>query len=125
MCNFLHDKYSKIKPAGIGYKIFGPNQSPCFIDDSYQFEDKSGNNRWISWKKDYIGDGFCFFVSKREAFRLLKELSYYGFSDHYVYTIEYSQGLGKHIENNITVKKVYTTAICKRFQILDLVTESF
>ena len=58
-------------------------------------------------------------------FRLLKELSYYGFSDHYVYTIEYSQGLGKHIENNITVKKVYTTAICKRFQILDLVTESF
>lgn len=121
MCNTLHGDFTKIKPNGFGYKIFDEGDSPCFgvFKKPYSME-----NSWIKWDMGNIKDGFCFFTSKKEAIRLLKDLreaNKYkrGYNTHYIKRIKYKQGLGLHNENNITNKgEIYIIAICKEFQIL-------
>ncbi len=121
MCNELHRDYKKIKSSRYGYKIFDKNDSSCFGELGYDFEDG-----WIKWDSSKGPGGFCFFASKKEAFKLLKQLQKYdieGYSNHCVKKIQYKQGLGKHFENIVNDDLIFEIAICKEFKILELVVK--
>lgn len=74
MCNFIHDAHQPIAKKGFGWKLFSPGGTSCFAGLSYQYDDewKCNERNWFRWDKSIKGDGFCFFLYKKEALRVLK-----------------------------------------------------
>jgi hypothetical protein len=121
MCNNLHAVGQAtprpIRKTGVGYKLFGVNNTGLFTNQKYHCEDKEG---FICWNQnlyysDHVG-GFCFFLSKREATRLRKDL---GWVTCVIKKIAYQEGLGRRTETNIVVGRVYEMGLCRQFKILE------
>jgi hypothetical protein len=121
MCNNLHHDSKPIKEEGVGYKLvhkIGGEVYACVRDTSYSKE-KSIWDKQISRR-----DGFCFFLSYKEAKRAQKAWSWRPKSGSPRYPdimrIKYYEGLGKHIEKNFIVVANLSPspeiALCKEFE---------
>jgi len=118
MCNSIHEEHEKIPEKGVGWKIFDKRSiglKPVWgFATKYQFDkDKSG---WITWNVPFssYGDGFCFFVSYKEAVRAKKAAA---FSENaMIKKIEYEGGLCKQKENRF-LDGEFEIALCKRFRV--------
>lgn len=124
MCNQIHrDKESrvrKIAESGVGWKIFSPKLGSM----SGRFPNRywSDKDRWIRWDRDlaYPDDaGFCFFRTKREAFRCLEAWNSSLSSNNIVRKIRYRGGLISQWEKGITNKGIFRIALCTEFKIED------
>lgn len=134
MCNNLHNKYTPIKETGFGYKIFTKNLNPKIraLSGFFKFSKYYIGTLYI-WDKymnytfipDKYGDGFCFFLTKKEAVRCLKEYTKkrrlrsksQDYKRMVIKKIQYFKGLGKQIEDHM-VQGSYLITLCKQFKIL-------
>ena len=123
MCNCLHSCSEPINEKGVGYKLFdgsyllGNVLTPLFGLRAPYCSRQDGS---VHWLKNKSGNGFCFFLTKKEAERLLRELQKGNnpiYKDTIVVKIKYSGGLGKHMENNIISGESFETALCESFKI--------
>lgn len=129
MCNLLHSDSKPIPENGFGYKIFtkGPKDSlvPVFGRSSYV---KAKD--WINWRpslywndqRTHIETGFCFFMTKKEAEKMLKACQGAdrgSYNDCCILKIQYRKGLGCHKEGGVITGKFFKTALCKGFKILE------
>jgi hypothetical protein len=121
MCNSLHSDSKPIKENGYGYKVFTVKDNKFYQMRSNSQLYFPALDGWIKWEKDdFSGDGFCFFLQKREAGRLLKRWSSAFYDDSFVVKrIQYRKGMGIHIEDNIVKKFKFKTALCREFRILE------
>lgn len=112
MCNTLDPLGKKIPEAGIGYKIFGPRLVSCFEELPYKTDPQKG----VTWENNGSNSiGFCFFLERKEAERLLADLrerdgryTFPIYSKHSVEKIIYRQGIQKQLEHDIIWGKTYT-----------------
>lgn len=122
MCNLLHYDSKPIPAEGIGYKVFYDFYRQCFSREDYSID----KDDWIR----YCGgqDGFCFFLTKKEAMRMLSSWRRNYRNGHHgilnsnnrsIRKIAYRGGLGKAIENNLITNRYFTIALCKEFKILE------
>lgn len=120
MCSYLHHDSKPIKKEGIGHKIFKNINRPLFTPGRiYECKDK---NNFICWNFDFKGDGFCFFLNRKEAVKCLNVLKRFNsetYNECFVKKIEYKKGLGKHIEDGITKCINFKIALCKQFKIIE------
>ena len=130
MCNYLHEIHEKISEEGKGFKIFGKDDSTLFTT-LFNFRNvprtcyELSDDEWVVWNSEHRNKpeaGFCIFLTKEiaeECFRLLKK-SIYGSKKYkhcYIAPIEYKQGLGKHMEYQLTEGE-HEIAIVKQFRII-------
>jgi hypothetical protein len=126
MCNYLHEIHEKISEEGKGFKIFGKDGSPLFNflnvpRTHYELSD----DEWVVWNSEHRNEpeaGFCIFLTKEiaeECFRLLEKYIYGSqkYKHCYISPIEYKQGLGKHMEHQLTEGE-HEIAIVKQFRIV-------
>lgn len=128
MCNQIHLISKPIKKEGKGWKIFSRDGDSCFGFDTYVKEEDGT----VVWEEELMigGKGFCFFLQRREAEKLLRELkrstitaitefekNYYRY--HHIRQIRYAEGLVRQTEDNIAGRGEYKCALCRRFQIID------
>uniref|UniRef100_A0A6M3KD96 Uncharacterized protein n=1 Tax=viral metagenome TaxID=1070528 RepID=A0A6M3KD96_9ZZZZ len=114
-------KFRKIKPKGIGYKLFNVKDSmlvPLYQYNPYSMNGKPVHPREekIVWNNVWEGDGFCFFKSKQEAVKVKG-------SDHTNYRIvvrkiAYEQGIGTFSTPEVTGYMI-RCAIAKVFKVID------
>jgi hypothetical protein len=121
MCNLLHDNSKSIKESGIGYKVcsvFKGKSPSSIMHDCIKFR----RGKRHDWDTAYEGDGFCFFLNKKEAERLSKMWDDESNSNDKrktaVFEIKYWGGLGTHLERNIIEGDPFMIALCKSFQII-------
>jgi hypothetical protein len=115
MCNSLHKNSKPIDKVGFGYKIVA-NDKNCFRG-AFNSTIKFYTGEKYTWFKSYPkNQGFCFFLSKKEAERFNRRLlpTCYAFN---VVKIQYSGGMGCHTERN-SIKGAWKMALCKSFTIL-------
>jgi hypothetical protein len=122
MCNELHENFKPIDKTGFGYKIFTYNPyarkyfyRPMFGDGSKKPGYIKGLNKWNP-KIGNGGDGFCFFLSKKDAIRYR---DYFEFSGRQIRKIKYRKGLGKVRHNRRDYGGMFTFSLCKEFKILE------
>lgn len=127
MCNNIHWEHQAISKKGFGYKIFHSNGDACFIEQSYR-----KTNGWIRWERDlrWGGDGFCFFLTQREArFILNTWKENYADNDNLnhavkdpadriIRKIEYADGICKQYENAMIDGIEVTMALCKKWRLV-------
>jgi hypothetical protein len=124
MCNSVHLDTKPIKKTGVGYKLFatklvGQRYRPIFTDRLYKKKYYKGK-KWVIWN-EASEEGFCFFLTKKEAQKLLNNLrkdedgSYENIK---IKKIQYEGGLGKHWEDGIT-EKVFLIGLCTHFRIIN------
>jgi len=138
MCNFIHKRSKQIPERGVGWKIFVKQPVITSFNSRYQARatmlhplfrggryttNKDGSVSWQNCWSHY-GDGFCFFLTKKEAERTLNALQkahdsggWCSYSNCIVVKLNYYGGLGQHIEPKVMDRKRFRTAICKRFKI--------
>lgn len=134
MCNRLYEKSEKIKKEGFGYKIFSLDNKNCFDETAYSKQ----KNNWVKWGHSFyeqtqmnkqkelihfIGkeNGFCFFLTKKEAMKCLNRLQniyLHKFNKHKIKKIQYKEGMGKHIEYQIDGDTPFEIGLCKQFKIM-------
>ena len=124
MCNYLHDNYKPIPKKGFGWKIFQvKNGELCSLlaGDFY----KKNEGEWVEWDWRY-GDGFCFYLSRDEARRALREwvkrdplLSEMYKIKYKVAFIEYEKGLGSFVEKNMIKGCDFEIALCQKFRVIN------
>jgi hypothetical protein len=114
-----------ILDEGVGYKIFVRDMSTgtlryisCFLQEPYT----ASADHWIRWDSKIQGQGFCFFLSAKEARRFLDTLkfqvSFETYSKHVIHRILYKGGLCHQQEMiNSIPDKSFTVGICKAFRI--------
>ena len=117
MCNRLHENSKPIKKSGKGWKVFSKQGKKLYTWFTGQVVPL---NKSIVWKDKFNGwdngDGFCFFLTKKEAKRCLDNCVH-DIKDDVILPITYSVGLGKHLEDGITKGK-YLIALCKEYSII-------
>jgi hypothetical protein len=116
----LHGDSKLIPKTGFGYKIFERRESKLTpMCDSFSFG-KLG--KWVKWDSDRFGGkgiGFCFFLTKEEADRLLLAWNKdTGIRKCIIMQIEYNNGLGTHSEHNIMCGRSFQIALCREFRIV-------
>lgn len=127
MCNNLLNA-KPIPKTGTGYKLFCKhiNYSPAFYGNSYvkynenknQDEPTNPLKRWVIWKAPVgYGDGFCFFLTRKEAKKCLS--SFYRDYRLVIRKIKYRKGLGKRLESGISRNVPFEIALCKEFKIIE------
>lgn len=121
MCNWIHKNIEsiKFKENGNGWKLFRygyPKLLPLCYGNYRKRKDG-----WIEWdKEDQIGDGFCFFYTRKEAQRALRDwkekatLS----KNSVLRKIQYRNSVAKQKEDNFITGIIYEIGICKEFKIL-------
>jgi len=119
MCNCLHHNSRLLnRESGIGFKIFGPNNTSMVGSDAYML-DKTG---WARWKSNR-GVGFCVFVNEEQARRCCKLWVAAGSWNHgaRVKRVRYSMAVCEHIEDSIITSghDRFTIRLVKRFKILE------
>lgn len=121
MCNFLHNNSKPIKESGIGWKLFSVDVynrlHPLCVGNQNTYIVKEGK---VSWRGR--GDGFCFFLDKKEANKAKKlwqeaSIGYMGDIPDVLLKIKYSQGLGEHLECSFISDTRIKIALCKEFTI--------
>lgn len=119
MCNRLHDGSEEIPTKGKGWKIFTSKNNLGMV--LYNKYNKNGSGQ-IVWSNETKGDGFCFFMTRKEARKAIKDwksvTSGWKREPISIKRIEYKQGLGKHLEDPFMYCKYYQTALCKEFKII-------
>jgi hypothetical protein len=125
MCNCLHADSEPILSFGIGWKLIFLNNKglPVSVVDGVVYTGEK-----IVWnpKRDPDGDGFCFFLTKKEADRVNNLHEWGGRSgvgSQRVVKIKYRLGLGKHIETHFIGGETIRIALCKEFEFVDLPKE--
>jgi hypothetical protein len=118
MCNFIHTIHESIPEEGVGYKLFskkGKEYKPICSGISYTFYGK-----FIKWNPIFTGDGFCFFLTRKEARRAQKNWNKWDQTRKYrIKKIQYKKGICKQDQGGFTFyKAIYKTALCKEFRIL-------
>ena len=128
MCNKLHlGSHKEIPAEGKGYKVFtikGGRLMPMFNSGKFKVNEC---HEWDT-EEDW-GSGFCFFLDYKEAERCLmdcvNDASSYAFcreeynrrvTEWVILPIEYRQGLGSCLENNIVGNKEYRVALAKEIK---------
>lgn len=115
MCNSLHKDFEPIRPSGIGWKVLSPGGRSWALEQEYD-KDSEG---WIEWEKrfDNMGDGFCFFLDKEEARKMMLEME----CEEVLEQIEYEGGLGTFPEYGIFGEDnpPLQITLCKRFRIIE------
>ena len=129
MCNKLHlGSHKEIPAEGKGYKVFTIKEGrllPMFHHGRFTI------NTWHEWdtEEDW-GSGFCFFLDYAEAKRCLmdcvddadgdtafaKEECKRRVTEWVIFPIEYRQGLGSCLEDNIVGQKKYRVALAKEIK---------
>ena len=118
MCNRLHEDSEPIPEKGTGWKLFGPDRLSWCLARKYLGRDKKG---WVTWSKSRFDEGgFCFFLDKVEAVRVLCACRT---DDNNLFPIEYEGGLGTHEEPSMlgTKHRPPKVALCKRFRIKETI----
>ena len=70
------------------------------------------------WNQD--GDGFTFFLNRKEAVKLKKLIKDYSWGmNSVIRQIEFKRGICKQDEDNIIDNIIFKTALCKSFKILN------
>lgn len=123
MCNWIMRNWEgdihRIPQTGTGWKFrakISYDKSPI-TKDRYQY-DPDG---WCRWAGLYLGDGFCFFLTKEEA-----ELALVMWTGATAYQkdrlqltvseIEYEGGLGSKLEPGFIAGRGFTVGICTGFK---------
>jgi len=118
MCNFRHENSKSLRNAsGIGYKIFEIPDRTMVGGKEYHYD----SDRWVSWRKDGVGDGFCVFTERLEAedccLQWASESYYRG--KYVVEVVKYEKAVCSHIEKNIFILEGpgYNVLLVKRFKV--------
>jgi hypothetical protein len=126
MCNFYDHSNNgkKIEKEGKGWKIFVVGDINGRLRRANTSHLYKQDGKWIIWKdRCGQGDGFCFFLDKKEAERVLelciKNWRTYIPGKFVLKEIEYQDGIGEcneyyMFDSYITVRK----AICKAFKVV-------
>lgn len=112
MCNSLKNgsRVYKIPESGFGYKLFEKSRRRITAKTFFR-ETILPRDAWIKWDDNIgVGDGFCFFRTKKDVKEYLKAWSASTYK--IFHRIRYKQGLGKRGENG------YMSSLCKEFKIL-------
>lgn len=123
MCNWIirhwDGSVNPIPQTGTGWKFRAKvsyDKAPI-TKDRYQY-DPDG---WCRWTGVYLGDGFCFFLTKEEA-RLALEMWTEATSHQRgrlkltISEIEYEGGLGSKLEHSFVGDRGFTVGICTGFK---------
>ena len=126
MCNIIHLKSREEIPAeGNGWKVFSIVEGflmPMFHCGKFKV------NEWHEWDTgEYWGSGFCFFLDYKEAERCLMDCVDDANRNPLkkgtnrvirwaILPVEYKQGLGSCLEDNIVGQKKYRVALAKEIK---------
>ena len=126
MCNMIHPDARSIKKKGVGWKIFKLDLNKELLPLVNQAWYKKNKTGWICWID--IGsvadvEGFCFFLQKREAERILKIWSRMFKHSMFKPTfklcpIEYQDGLVRQNESAFLSGKTVKIALCRKFRVM-------
>ena len=122
MCNCLHPESKPIPKSGIGWKLFRPNGDMLQFGGGAYKTDPDGWVRW-HWRGEWHDEdncGFCFFRTKRGAEKWAQE--WYNHTRRNIVTlckIEYEDGLGSHVEHHFIHPHRVTTALCRKFRVIE------
>ena len=120
MCNLLHDDSTPIPQKGIGYKLFAvvEEQQCTLTTESKYLIDDDGITRWYGYSNEYIvRGGFCFLLDRRTAIKAYREWTETPSNGNIkLFEIEYSQGIGTHIEH-LFVLKPMKIALCRAWKV--------
>lgn len=124
MCNRLHYGHAKIPKVGKGWKIFqkGINKKNVLFPMSKPGDYTKDPKGWTTWNSRFDGDGFCFFLTREAARKVLSQWKgyFHGSSNQCVVRrIEYEGGLGKFLEDQIIGPKPHLIALCKKFRVVE------
>jgi hypothetical protein len=124
MCNSIHNEHQPIPEKGFGWKIFESKNKPCFgFGNPYEFD-----GQWVRWNKDFqaCGDGFCFFLTQKEAQRALDRWwdnfeandvrGIMDPSNRLIRRIAYQGGLCRQQESNMIDGITVTMALCTKWR---------
>jgi len=126
----IGDKFKSIPTAGYGWKIFSDGEKRrrrSMIGRDYVFADTSP---WITWNQDRYSHhgndpeedcGFCFFRTKKEALRVLTRWNNGGIpsKNSYLLRIQYREGLGSFLTEEIFSTTAYRIAIAKSWRFIE------
>jgi hypothetical protein len=118
MCNFLHKDSTPIAREGYGWKLFEKDDSTLISLNKYT---PNSENDMIHYNGVYYaGEGFCFFLLRREAIVALKlwKQRILRISNPHMHKIVYSNGLGSHIERGFIADMELRIALCGDFKII-------
>ena len=131
MCNTIHtDKKSrvrKIKPEGIGWKLFEQSKTIpvklLSLVSSLQYDNCSADG-WIGWnsKMQPKESGFCFFKTKKAAEAALVMWKKYSMctKNACIRKLKYSGGLVTQIEHGFVGRaRPIRMGLCKSFKVID------
>lgn len=140
MCNQLHTDSKPIPEKGYGWKIFYRDNRRASWKRGYRSFMVHTNPPYVNKDSDSFyrytaafghGDGFCFFLTEKEAIRTLRfYIDGFSFNPNFssklkIKKIEYRVGIGKHKENIILrhnkkgiINKTFNIALCRRFKIV-------
>ncbi len=131
MCNYIHkppvlragkEPKPLEKTEGVGWKIIKGKNMPLTHGPTKTFEVNTEGE--IEWNPKFQGDGFCFFLTwkeAREALRLWRIHAAPTSSNKLsVRKISYSQGLVEQDEYNFITSFIFRIALCKKFTIIPL-----
>lgn len=139
MCNKLHHDSQPIPEKGVGWKLFFNHGGVLhnFVDIYRGY--KGTSRRSVGWRERSTGwrgrstawyskprhdehlRGFCFFRTKPSK-KTVKHIIDRMYSSHQrkhgvLCKIEYSGGLGEHMERSFISGKAYKIALCKQFSL--------
>jgi len=124
--NWLEPK--SIPSFGIGYKVFELHDKKIRGIMGVKYEERKDG--WIEWIEHLSNstspgrEGFCFFTTKKEVKRMLKDWNklntLFNYKEKYdIMPIEYREGVMSRLENNIISGNTYRIALCKQFKIIE------
>ena len=122
MCNSVHETGSRpIRKTGQGWKWFSVEDGKVLTLISKRQYDGNVKKGWIKWHEGFFGDGFCFFMSKKEAINAMKDPWWQKkIAENRIslLKVRYKRGIVRQQEDNFA-DYVIELAICKEFQIVE------
>lgn len=122
MCNYLHDDHEPIAETGKGWKLFSSTDGKTSLVDYVHYQDAPDGFTYWDINLHHVfkpgqPNGFCFFLTKREAKRAAKV---WGPKYTTILPIIYEEGLGQHREENFCIGETFTIALCRSFKLAPL-----
>jgi hypothetical protein len=114
MCNNIHKEHTVPKrKSGKGWKLFSSRGSLVW---GFYYRSRYADE-WIHWDDYYRGDGFCFFFTKKEAERALREWNKITINKgNYIHRISYENALCRQKEDKFITGETFEIGLCKSFK---------